>query len=175
MKLKCYRCGQEKEAKRENFYPDKRMSHGFRNSPCRPCTNKDFRERGYASYPRYKKAGLCTSCGGPRVGTETTQCIDCWFKKVARRSRIEIPWTVLEEKYRKQNASCYYTGRVLIPGKNASLDHKKPVGRFPESVSDPENLVWCDMSINAMKHSMTEEEFYAVIQEIVQARDLVGS
>jgi hypothetical protein len=63
-------------------------------------------------------------------------------------------WAKLEA----QHFLCFYTGIELVPGRNASVDHRIPISRGG-SPSDPENCVWCDRLVNAFKNDLTEDEF----------------
>jgi hypothetical protein len=65
-----------------------------------------------------------------------------------------------------QNFRCHYTGVELIPGQNASLDHRIPRSRGGDPF-DIDNCVWCDRLINAFKNDLTEDEFVARCRTVV--------
>ena len=58
---------------------------------------------------------------------------------------------MMAKKLEDSDFRCVYSGLPLIPGDNASVDHALAVATHPERISDPNNLVWCDRDINAMK------------------------
>ncbi len=70
------------------------------------------------------------------------------------KNRYEEFW----QKLVAQDFRCYYTGVHLVPGVNASLDHRVPRSRGGDP-ADIDNCVWCDRLINAFKNDLTEAEF----------------
>jgi len=71
-------------------------------------------------------------------------------------------WAKLEA----QGFRCYYTGVELVPGTNASLDHRIPRSQGGDPL-DPDNCVWCDRLINAFKNDLTEAEFVERCKAVV--------
>lgn len=65
---------------------------------------------------------------------------------------------------------CPFTGVKLIPGKNLSLDHKKPISRYPELAFTPSNLQWVCRAYNMAKHNLTGSEFRKLCKQILQNR-----
>ncbi len=59
----------------------------------------------------------------------------------------------------KQTWRCIYSGEELVPGVNASLDHRVPLSR--EGTRTLENVQWVSLKINRMKADLLEEEFIA--------------
>jgi 5-methylcytosine-specific restriction endonuclease McrA len=74
---------------------------------------------------------------------------------------------MLRDLFEAQQRTCAYTGEVLIPGINASLDHKIPTSRG--GTNDRENLQWVTARVNSMKSDLTHEEFVALCRHIGQA------
>jgi len=64
----------------------------------------------------------------------------------------------------KQNRRCPYSGRLLLIGDNASIDHKIPLDRG--GTNDLTNLQWVDYHVNIMKWYRTDEEFLADLYQI---------
>jgi len=59
-----------------------------------------------------------------------------------------------------QNNRCVYTGDLLIPGVNASLDHIIPSSRIELTVKNElANLQWVNYYVNRMKWNNNHEEF----------------
>ena len=110
--------------------------------------------------------GVCVVC--PRPSTHASDyCRDHWLsnslaKYGFARSQYSAMWAKLEA----QGFRCYYTGVELVPGINASLDHRIPRSRGGDSL-DPDNCVWCDRLINAFKNKLTEAEFVERCRAVV--------
>lgn len=129
-----------------------------------PVRDKE-REHGYwvAMTERRREAGVCLDCGSsePLIGTGWPICLDCWFKGIARKrggSRRNGP--MIRAIFEEQQGRCAYTGELLVPGTNASLDHKLPMSRGGKH--EKVNLQWVTGRINSMKSDLTHEEFIAL-------------
>lgn len=70
--------------------------------------------------------------------------------------------------WEKQGGRCAYTGELLIPGVNASLDHKIPSTRG--GTNDLENLQWVTYQVNRMKTDMLEEEFFRLCRMVLEGK-----
>jgi 5-methylcytosine-specific restriction endonuclease McrA len=77
-------------------------------------------------------------------------------------------WEGLRDKLIAQNYRCAYTGKALILGVNASVDHILPVARFPQLISDLHNIEWVDLQVNQMKRDLTRDEFLSSICQILE-------
>jgi hypothetical protein len=143
----------------------------FKN--CEPC--RIYARRFHQSYGKPRRAsrrgtGVCVNC--PRPSTHASDyCRDHWLsnslaKYGFKRSQYGMMWAKLEA----QGFRCYYTGIELVPGINASLDHRIPRSRGGEPL-DPENCVWCDRLINAFKNNLTEAEFVERCRSVVARFD----
>ena len=64
---------------------------------------------------------------------------------------------VIKDLLDQQGHLCVYTGEPLIPGVNASLDHKTPTSRGGDNSIG--NLQWVTKRINSFKNYLTHEEF----------------
>lgn len=108
-----------------------------------------------------KELGHCTKCTGERVG-DTLFCEHHWYQdRAMARLGTTIHAAALNEQMEKQEYCCYYTGKPLVIGVNASLDHKLSIKNHPELEHDVNNVVWCLKEINWMKSGMDDEEFLA--------------
>lgn len=65
-----------------------------------------------------------------------------------------------------QGGKCAYTGRELVPGTNASLDHKIP--KALGGTNDLENLQWVETNVNRAKNALAEDEFLSMCRAVVQ-------
>lgn len=125
---------------------------------------------------RYKNAlqqEICVTC--LTVPKEIRiRCAPCWFKGIAHaRTGKRSLWKLLQEKLILQQYQCVYSGRLLVPGKNASLEHVLPVSTHPELRAETSNLIWCDLNVNRAKSAMSYVDFLAMCTDIVQHRKLV--
>jgi 5-methylcytosine-specific restriction endonuclease McrA len=79
-----------------------------------------------------------------------------------RSTNWEPYWRLLEA----QNFRCWYTGEVLIPGQNASIDHRVPTSRGGKPLA-LDNLVWCTWDINRTKGALTDVEFVDLCRRVL--------
>jgi 5-methylcytosine-specific restriction endonuclease McrA len=117
-----------------------------------------------------RERGVCMSCGrhDSSVRQHEVICLSCWFKHMAKHNTgTKKDGAMLRDLFEAQQRTCAYTGEVLIPGINASLDHKIPTSRG--GTNDRENLQWVTARVNSMKSDLTHEEFVALCRHIDQA------
>lgn len=118
-------------------------------------------------YARRRAAGTCSRCD--EKPTVHSLCLLHWFKNVASTHiGSSACWRGLKDLFDLQEGRCAYTGELLIPGVNASLDHIVPSTRG--GTSDPDNIQWVAYRINRMKTDMTEEEFLSACRSILSFR-----
>jgi hypothetical protein len=115
---------------------------------------------------RKQAEGECAECRDP-ILAPTRYCRRHWIGNFLRHCRIPQSrhgefWDMLTA----QDFRCYYTGVRLVPGVNASLDHRIPTSRGG-SRTDIDNCVWCDIKINAFKNDLTEAEFLERCRAVV--------
>lgn len=109
-------------------------------------------------------------------------CYFCTRKKLQNCSVCEIHYfriaagNILKDRNRdnelrdvliKQDYKCYLTGKKLVLGINASIDHIKPKKTNPELRYDINNLAWCDYTVNMAKKHLTNEQFIELALSIV--------
>lgn len=133
------------------------------------CRKLRYPKLAFSHKAENKSKGLCSNCSNPIVKGSGYLCEDHWFDKAARsngflrdRNRGKLVKSILE----KQNYTCPYTGKKLVIGTNASIDHKNPRLRFPEQYSLIENIEWVDTFVNNSKNTMTKEEFIVLCKLI---------
>ena len=132
-----------------------------------------FKRNIYDKKTRQKRirAGRCGKCGKYKPAYTCRMCKYCILKEMARRhTGSSKNWYKLLELLKKQKYLCIYSGQRLIVGYNASVDHiipKKSGGR-----NEIKNLQWTTMSVNWMKHSLSEKRFLKLIKRIVDYKEL---
>ncbi len=118
---------------------------------------------------QFKAEGRCRECGN-QVVPGLAVCAKHWMFGLARNnlgtSLIEMS-AALFNKLVKQQWSCPYTGRELVPGSNIALDHILPVSRFPEQSTDLSNVEFVSEDINKAKGDLTKEEFIDLCRAVV--------
>jgi hypothetical protein len=72
---------------------------------------------------------------------------------------------MLRQKLHEQQFRCWYTGQLLVPGVNASVDHTVPMARGGSH--EPHNLRWVHLKVNEMKRELSESEFVAMCAAVV--------
>lgn len=110
--------------------------------------------------------GLCRQCKEPkmnefaRLATNALGAANCVVNGVAVMHLLE-----------SQNYLCPYSGALLVPGKNAAIDHIMPKSRFPDLAHSLSNLQWLDRRINFMKGDLLPEEFLSICKLLVGRAD----
>jgi hypothetical protein len=118
------------------------------------------------------EAGECYQCGGiPTLGEGNGLCIDCWYKKKAT-DNLGSPsrWQELKDKLESQNFTCPYTGKKLIPGTNASVDHIFPSSTNPELEFEISNVEWVDTQFNRIKSDLNPDQFFHMAVAVLVRR-----
>ncbi len=122
-----------------------------------------------------RDAGLCYRCASPLTAgmvktselVKFQQCGDCFFKHTSKLHTGSVGiWEALRDIFLAQDCRCAYTGELLIPGDNASLDHKQPVSRGGDDT--PENLQWVTKTVNDCKRNLTHDEFIQFCRRVTQ-------
>lgn len=135
---------------------------------CRQCADVQCSSAKNRSILRYN-VGLC-SCGDATLPNKRA-CEYCSLKRTAF-NRLGVTGKLVIDSLKlqlaTQNYECYYSGIPLIIGKNATLDHKRPVSRFPDDKTKLNNIVWCDSQINEMKNNLTPEEFIEMCAKVLK-------
>ena len=120
-----------------------------------------------------KAEGKCERCNEDAI-PHSTQCLKHYLVCAAANSIRQSTTKdaiALFEVFRRQQASCAYTGVPLILGLNASQDHIIPLAEdFKRSV-DVSNIQWTTRAINRMKGDMSHAEFVATCRKVVAFAD----
>jgi len=112
---------------------------------------------------QYQKAIETNTCVGHsgRIAVTRGRCEECWFRSMARGALgSKSDWKSLEKLAITQNYLCAYTGEKIIPGVNASIDHKIPLSRKGTKTID--NIHWVIWETNKFKNSLTHEELLSI-------------
>ncbi len=181
----CYKCRKKLPLTSEYFSKQKKSSDGF-DGRCKSCVNlisKKYRKERGEQYridnitkakERQQKRiakGQCRHCSTKRLPNSDTLCEKHWFEYVAKAHLGTMKrGSELKLLLEKQNYKCAYTGIVLIPALNASIDHKMPLSLDSEQYQKIENLQWVCLDINTMKRNHTEEDFLEYIKLIYENR-----
>lgn len=120
--------------------------------------NKNRRVQLYAD-------GQCIQCYENRDTPSGKLCALCVVKGSARKwlggaKHADDLLGLLES----QGRLCPYSGRELVIGLNAVVDHKNPRSRGGSSSID--NLQWVDDEVNRAKTDMTHDEFISLCRLI---------
>jgi len=134
---------------------------------CNDCLKKAVQQSSRLR-ERKNNNNLCRYCGkyANIVKENSRICNNCWFKGIARgNTGSSKNWNLIKNLLEKQNYKCAYTGKKLIIGENASIDHIIP--RSKGGSNEIQNLQWVDKDINEMKNDFTHEEFINTIKIII--------
>lgn len=157
----CFGCGAERDA--ETVYCSKCKEKHKEKYPARyDIKHSQSRRR------RNENAGMCRECGKERYYS-SSYCSHHFIANIARPYKIPTSmWNDLLRKLEQSNFACFYTGKELVPGVNACIDHLYSRSQHPEKMSDLDNLVWCDKWVNRMKGHMSYQDFISLCQTIVE-------
>lgn len=114
-------------------------------------------------------AGACSRCGDPHPTARQIDrvCLPCWFALAANRTTGNAKnGPALQAMFDAQGGRCAYTGDVLVPGDNASLDHRHPVSRGGSN--DLSNLQWVTKHINRMKSDLDHDVFVMLCRLVAE-------
>ena len=130
------------------------------------------RKSNKARRERFRAAGLCIRCGAESLPGSKQYCLLHWTTIIGNASgRYDIAFgQMLLNKLESQGYRCAVTGDLLIPGKNASVDHIVPKSRGG-ALDDPDNLQWVTDSVNFAKRTFLPEEFVDFCRRVVAYHD----
>lgn len=134
------------------------------DAPCSVCETIVLQKKIFQD--KQKEEGLCR-CGAPAEVSrrDRPSCMPCWFACAGQSIRGN--GTMLQQIFEEQQRCCAYSGELLIPGVNMSLDHKLPRSRG--GTNNTTNLQCVTRRVNLMKADMTHEEFLALCRAIANA------
>lgn len=120
-------------------------------------------ERRMALREQRKKIGICYECGKQAGMDHGKRCELCFFRNIARKFQ-NISGEQLQKLFEFQKKTCPLSGRTLVPGYNAHLDHIVP--RSKGGSNEIENLRWVDKSVNYAKRDLSDDDFLRLVKEV---------
>lgn len=159
-KKPCARC--KKLVPIEGFHRDVHNSDG-RKYICKSCSRADGQARYKKRKAEAKKKGVCIRYGCThKVHEKSNLCPEHFYQSVSQNTLKDMGfWKELKDLAEKQGYICPLTGDTLEAGVNMSLDHIKPVSRFPELKTKLTNLQWITKWANTAKMNLNLEDFVA--------------
>ena len=137
---------------------------------CQFCLEKFKNNRKLRDEIR-KNDKLCFVCGKNEPIDNHKICETCCIKRAASHNLKDTSkWTELFDLLKKQNYLCPFTGRKLIIGINAELDHIIPRAKGGEDKI--ENMQWVCAEINKMKLDHFTEDFLSLVVEVYKYKKL---
>jgi len=120
---------------------------------------------------RYKQSallGLCRICRKEKAISGNTRCEACWYKRAAR-SHLgdQDQWERLRDAFLAQQGKCAYTGRSLVIGESASLEHVEPVSRSEIRATDVRNIKWVRKEVNLAKNALSISDLIALCKDVL--------
>ncbi len=174
----CKRCNVMSEY--SNFLKHPRHGDGYKNicKNCRDAYLSEWKKQNSEKDKGYKKKyveklrikrmseGLCCNCNEKKL-ENSVLCLKHWFDQ---KANIHLGSTskgyLLKELAEKQNYKCVYTGELLIPSINMSLDHIIAHSKKVEFKKDINNLQWVTRLINTQKNNLSHERFISLCKTI---------
>jgi hypothetical protein len=137
-----------------------------RHSRCKNCYYAHHKPLKKKYRESYKITGKCARCQKPAM-PNNRNCEPCWWKETARQAtRRSSDGAEIRALFDRQGGCCVYTGEVLVPGNNASLDHRTP--RVRGGADTLSNLQWVTKAVNTAKGTFTHEEFVLFCRKVVE-------
>ena len=143
-----------------DFHKASRTSDGLRTT-CRHCL-KVYHSKRYKKQKKIAEAtGTCLSMGCyKKTEKGATFCTDHFFIMSARRTLKDVSLAESIKKIaEKQNYICPLTGDTLKAGVNMSLDHIKPISKYPHLIKKISNLQWLSKWANWSKGALSVNMF----------------
>ncbi len=148
----CSYCKEEKDT--SEFYKNKNYTSGL-SYYCKVC-NALYNRKDYEKDKLNKK---CINCAKPSLKNNNS-CIYHWAYQIVKIQSYRRKYDLDKDeaallvrhllgKLSNQNFRCAYSGVVLIPGVNCSLEHKEAYGKTQDNSLG--NLVWVDVNLNKLK------------------------
>jgi hypothetical protein len=120
---------------------------------------------------KQKASGLCIFCKNAKL-PDSDLCERHYFIRTAinclQNSKMAENLQML---WHLQKGRCYLTGRKLVLGVNASVDHIKPRAKGGK-VTSIQNVRWCDKGVNLLKRDFTLDELLRLCKEILDHKTL---
>ena len=134
---------------------------------CRPCAD---RAKNATTARRKERLvnGMCGACGLHPILTTQTVCKACYYKRISCSSfGTCADGKALEEMFEKQEGKCPLSGRQIVLGDTAELDHILAISRGG-LVNDLQNVRWVHKMVNRSKQHYTDEEFLELVRDIAR-------
>ena len=115
---------------------------------------------------RQAERGYCICC--VEKATAGRYCLPHWFAMIGRARGLTGKnggLTLIRRIWDEQGGICDVTGDHLVPGVNASLDHRIPVSRGGDC--SRENLRWIVKMANYIKSDSSEEDLLTFCRKVV--------
>ncbi len=107
---------------------------------------------------KQKLQGLCIFCREKTIGISNL-CRVHYFKAIATRVLGDRNLAEdIENIFYVQEERCYLTGKKLVLGGNAELDHVLPISKYPHLSKSITNVRWCDKTVNRIKTDLEYED-----------------
>ena len=111
-----------------------------------------------------KEAGLCQTCPQERL-PHSAKCLNCWLKLAIRSRKLDCTLEELKLLWKRQGEICVYSGREIVLGLNAHIDHRIPVADGGSGRID--NLQFIDGDVNHAKRALDECSFLRLCADVM--------
>jgi 5-methylcytosine-specific restriction endonuclease McrA len=137
---------------------------------CKGCQSKITEATRKNRAKKIAEGGCGQCCGVGVVATVGKVCWRCWLRERAYAATgSSNDWKALDDLWQKQGGRCAYTGDMLVPGANASIDHILPKARG--GALGIGNLQWVTLTVNRAKRELTNDEFFALCRRVIAVVD----
>ena len=162
----CCRCRQFVSL--TGFHKDRNRADGLKYI-CKSCIRLVSKKRYKSRKELSEREGYCIryNCRF-KAGKPGGLCAMHFFKTAASSLKNPGIWKELEELAEKEDYVCVLTGDKLVAGVNMSLDHIKPISKYPELVNDLDNMQWVTKWANISKYDITVKDFILNCSKVVK-------
>ena len=158
---RCSTCGKTKPA---SEFTKRRGSKDGLQSWCKKCRTKKDAERS----AKKTADGICVYCSEEKL-EHSIKCLKCWANAAARlanrRCQGKVTGVEVLRLLERQGYRCPRTGRQLVPGLNASLDHIMSISQGGTNAI--ENLEMVDLNYNRAKNVMSHQDLLQLCRDIL--------
>lgn len=170
--------------KRDGRSPDSRPSRSpFGKKKCSTCNTSFLKTRAVQKFcsdrcrqlsrsRRWRNKNIknkkCRACPLPLMRHSGCWCEKHWLTQLAWRCGLRGKNSAgrLKSLLVSQKRRCVYTGRKLVLGLNASIDHKVARSVNREKVGDIKNMEWVELEVNRAKRTLSKKRFVGLCKLI---------
>ena len=178
-KTMCLKCLDKKNIANKNLYKLRKSLGVCRNGCgkkvyinhlyCKECLIKS-NEYGRKQYKKNIDNDLCPRCRVRKILNNKQSCKECLWDGILRKNYITFKEA--DKLLKQQNYICPLSGRKLIKGVNASIDHIIPIGKHRKDknhkLAKVSNIRIVDIDVQFWRRNFTDQKIIKVSEDITK-------